>query len=63
MWSPREGAQTTIYCAVEESLEGVSGKYFDNCREKEPSKHALDEELAKKLWDVSMELTGLAKKE
>ena len=23
-----QGAQTTIYCAVAEELEGVSGKYF-----------------------------------
>ena len=26
--SPWEGAQTNIHCAVEESLENVSGKYF-----------------------------------
>ena len=26
--TPVQGAQTTIYCAVSEELEGVSGKYF-----------------------------------
>ena len=26
--TPKEGAQTTIYCAIAPELEGVSGKYF-----------------------------------
>ena len=26
--TPKEGAQTTIYCAVAPELEKVSGKYF-----------------------------------
>lgn len=29
--SPWEGAQTNIHCAVEESLENVTGKYFRYC--------------------------------
>lgn len=26
--TPNEGAQTTIYCAVDESLSGETGKYY-----------------------------------
>ena len=29
-----EGAQTTLFCALEESIEFDTGKYYDNCREK-----------------------------
>ena len=61
MWTPYEGAQTTIYVSVDEMLEGVSGRYFENCQQMEPSEHAQNEITASKLWDVSMELTGLSK--
>ena len=54
-----EGAQTQIHLAVSEELEGVSGLYFSDCKQEEPSKHAQDDVAAKKLWDVSAKLVGL----
>ncbi|KAJ9576495.1 hypothetical protein L9F63_025609, partial [Diploptera punctata] len=33
--SPRQGAQTTVYAALEESIKNVTGKYFVNCAEEE----------------------------
>ena len=54
-----EGAQTTIHVAVSEELDGVTGLYFADCEEKKPEKTALDDEAAKKLWQVSAELVGL----
>jgi hypothetical protein len=30
--SPAEGAQTTIYLSVSEDVEGISGKYFIDCK-------------------------------
>ena len=27
-----EGAQTTVYCAVSEEMEGVTGQYLDDCK-------------------------------
>jgi len=30
--TPTEGAQTSIYCAVSEEVEGVNGKYFSDCK-------------------------------
>ena len=44
-----QGAQTSLYCATAPELAGVSGRYYDNCREREPSSVATDE-LAGELW-------------
>ncbi|XP_038607616.1 retinol dehydrogenase 13 isoform X3 [Tachyglossus aculeatus] len=57
--SPRLAAQPSVYLAVAEELEGVSGKYFDSMREKEPAPQAQDEEVAKRLWVTSAQLVGL----
>ena len=56
-----QGSQTTIYCAVAEEMEGVSGKYLADCAIKEPCKGAQDDDAAKKLWDLSLKLVGLQK--
>ncbi|KAL5487321.1 hypothetical protein EMCRGX_G019910 [Ephydatia muelleri] len=58
--SPMEGAQTTIYCAVDEAVEGVSGKYFKDCKVAAPhTKAAVDDDMAERLWKVSAELVAL----
>ena len=59
--TPEQGAQTTIYCAVSEEMEGVSGKYLADCAIKDPSKRAQDDDAARKLWDLSLKLVGLEK--
>ncbi|XP_072051092.1 retinol dehydrogenase 12-like [Amphiura filiformis] len=54
------GAQTTLYCALEESLPKLSGGLFDNCRlTKEITKVVRDAGMAKKLWEVSCQATGI----
>ncbi|XP_075894049.1 retinol dehydrogenase 13 [Nelusetta ayraudi] len=58
--SPKDGAQTTIYCAVEESLKDQSGLYYSDCAPKTPAPQAEDDEAAKKLWDLSASMVGLA---
>ena len=58
--TPRNGAQTTIYCAVDPSLNNVTGQYFADCRPKNCAKQGCDDGVAKKLWEVSEELTGLS---
>jgi NAD(P)-dependent dehydrogenase (short-subunit alcohol dehydrogenase family) len=55
----KQGAQTSIYLAMSEDVEGVSGSYFKDCAVTEPSAPAQDDVMAKKLWDVSQELVGL----
>ena len=55
---PWEGAQTTIYCAVSEEMEGVTGQFLADCKiVKTNNPQAVDDQLAKKLWEVSIELT------
>ncbi|XP_063041284.1 retinol-DH_like_SDR_c domain-containing protein isoform X2 [Engraulis encrasicolus] len=58
MKTPRQGAQTSIYCAVTEGLEVHSGCYFSDCRLKEPAPEGKDDIAAMKLWDVSSKLVG-----
>lgn len=54
-----QGCQTSVYVAVDPSLEKVTGKYFSNLKEATPSNNALDEEAAKRLWLISEKWTGL----
>lgn len=56
--TPREGAQTTIYLAVSEEVNNISGKYFMECKEAEHSKTADNEELVEKIWNKSIMLTS-----
>lgn len=53
MISPEEGAQTTLYCATDPSIASDSGRYYDKCREKRPSRKAEDAALARELWERS----------
>jgi len=51
--SPEKGARTSIYLASAPGLEGVTGKYFVACREREPSAEARDDAAARRLWELS----------
>ncbi|KAF3853469.1 hypothetical protein F7725_014157 [Dissostichus mawsoni] len=57
--SPELGAQPSIYLAVSEEVEGLTGAYYDVMTEKEPWPQALDEDVALRLWEVSSRLVGL----
>ncbi|XP_024603585.1 retinol dehydrogenase 14 [Neophocaena asiaeorientalis asiaeorientalis] len=59
--TPLEGAQTSIYLASSPEVEGVSGKYFGDCKEEELLPKAMDESVAGKLWDVSEVMVGILK--
>ncbi|XP_047080493.1 short-chain dehydrogenase TIC 32, chloroplastic-like isoform X3 [Lolium rigidum] len=52
-----QGAATTCYVALYPGAKGESGKYFSDSNVYEASEKARDMELAKKLWDFSVELT------
>ena len=58
MKSPEQGAATSIHLASDAALEGVSGRYFANKKEKQPAAHATDDATAKRLWEISESLTG-----
>ncbi|NWW22020.1 RDH14 dehydrogenase, partial [Falcunculus frontatus] len=59
--TPLEGAQTSIYLASSPDVEGVSGKYFGDCKEEELLPKAMDDLVARKLWDISEVMVGLLK--
>ena len=59
MMGPEGGAETPIYLASSADVEGVSGKYFTKKKEKKSSNESDDEQVARRLWRVSEELTGL----
>jgi len=62
MLSPRKGAKTSVYLASSAEVANVTGKFFDKCREVAPAAAAQDGAAAKRLWEISEELTGLARK-
>jgi NAD(P)-dependent dehydrogenase (short-subunit alcohol dehydrogenase family) len=61
-----QGAATSVYVATSPRLDGVAGRYFENCQEATPddptaagtdaagvAAYALDPEAAERLWAVS----------
>ncbi|KAI7800857.1 dehydrogenase/reductase SDR family member 13a.3 [Triplophysa rosa] len=54
------GAQTTLYCALQEGLEPLSGRYFSSCGLQNVSALGRDDALARKLWEDSERLCGLS---
>ena len=54
--TPEQGAETSIYLASSDEVQGVSGKYFVNKKETKSSAESYDVDVARKLWTVSEEL-------
>lgn len=55
--SPEQGAQTSIYLATSPEVEGISSKYYSDCKPKTSSKVSYDADVARRLWEVSQEMT------
>jgi NAD(P)-dependent dehydrogenase (short-subunit alcohol dehydrogenase family) len=66
--TPEQGASTSVWAAAAPELDGVGGRYLENCGEA-PSfdnshpnigvmPHALDPEAADQLWGRSVQITG-----
>jgi retinol dehydrogenase 12 len=58
--SPEQGARTSIYLASSPVVDGVSGRYFVKEMPAASSPQSQDEAAAKRLWQLSEELTALA---
>jgi NAD(P)-dependent dehydrogenase (short-subunit alcohol dehydrogenase family) len=58
--SVENGAKTSIYLASSPDVKGVTGKYFDKCKEKNPAPLAKDKVLQKELWRVSEQLCPIS---
>lgn len=57
--TPKSGAQTTIFLAVDPDLDTVSGRYFVDCAVATESKAAQCDDTAEWLWKISEEITKL----
>jgi retinol dehydrogenase 14 len=58
--SVEEGAAFIVQLAADPELEGVTGKYFETGKAVPPAPVAQDEAVARRLWDVSAAMVGLA---
>jgi NAD(P)-dependent dehydrogenase (short-subunit alcohol dehydrogenase family) len=56
--SPREGAKTSIFLAMNPEVAETTGKYFVKCKEVESSQESYNLESQRKLWTISEELTS-----
>jgi NAD(P)-dependent dehydrogenase (short-subunit alcohol dehydrogenase family) len=57
--TPEEGAKTIIYLASSPEVDGVTGKYFHKCQQELPTAQAQNDADARRLWDLSMQLSGV----
>ncbi|GAA4252405.1 SDR family NAD(P)-dependent oxidoreductase [Dactylosporangium darangshiense] len=66
MKTPQQGAATSVLLAASPAVDGIGGKYYEDCNEARPhtagmtgvSAHALDPDAAARLWDLSYVLIG-----
>lgn len=57
--SSADGAKTSIYLATSPEVDGVTGKYYAKYKPSSLSAAASNPENAKKLWEISLQLTGV----
>ena len=68
-----QGAATSVLVATSPLLEGIGGRYFEDCNEAAPvaaahgdmrgvAPYALDAENAERLWEVSLRLLQEARR-
>ena len=67
--TPEQGAATSVLLAVWPEMDGIGGRYFEDCNEAQVvdrrpeagmggvARYALDPDGARRLWEVSLELT------
>jgi len=66
--SPAQCAATSTWLVSAPDLQGIGGRYFEDCNEAEPwqadqpmrgvQPHALSRKSASRLWDLSLAMTG-----
>lgn len=67
--TPEQGAATSVWAAVGQELEGIGGRYLEDCQEAAPFEpemprghgylpYALDPDHAERLWTLSQDLVG-----
>ena len=59
--TPEERAKTAIFLASDESVRNITGEYFYKCKVASSSRRSKDPCLARKLFLLSMKMTGINK--
>jgi NAD(P)-dependent dehydrogenase (short-subunit alcohol dehydrogenase family) len=57
---PEQGARTTLYVATAAEMNGVNGRYFVRERAVSSSAASYDEAAARRLWQISLQLSESA---
>ena len=59
--SPEEGAATVVHLAREENLADAQAVYWRDMQPWKPSRYAMREDVARRLWELSEEMCGIDK--
>ena len=59
--SVHEGCQTTLYVTLSADLEGVTGRYYRNCRESRPNARVFNKQWQTVMWEESKKLVRLTR--
>ena len=59
--TPEEGARTAIFLASDKSVGNITGEYFYKCKVARSSRRSRNPYLARKLFLLSMKMTGIDK--
>ena len=61
--TPEQGAATSVFVATSPLLDGIGGRYFEDCNQAVPyaggpervgvADYALDPDAAQRLWEIS----------
>ncbi|MEN9626348.1 MAG: Rhamnolipids biosynthesis 3-oxoacyl-[acyl-carrier-protein] reductase [archaeon] len=57
--TPEKGAETILWLATSEEVEGITGKYFQDKKEIKSNNFSYNKEASKKLWDLSKKMSGM----
>ncbi|CAJ0590424.1 unnamed protein product [Cylicocyclus nassatus] len=60
MKSDRDGAQTSLYLALSKNVDGISGKYFMDCKIARENPLALNDRACEEVYDYSLQQCGIA---
>ncbi len=55
----RVAGESLHVLAAAPELEGAGGRYFNRTHLEKPAPHALDRDVGRELWEMTMDLTGL----
>jgi retinol dehydrogenase 13 len=58
--NPVISGEAIYYLASDPEMSDVSGRFFNLTIDEKPAAHALDRNMGKRIWELSMKMTGLS---